>query len=99
MATFITTIRYTQQGLQGIAETTRRAAALKLTAKKMGVKVTSLYWVLGDYDGLLIYEAPDDETATAMLLSLGSHGNVQTSTVRAFISAEMDSILKRVELA
>ena len=65
----------------------------------MGVKVTSLYWVLGDYDGLLIYEAPDDETATAMLLSLGSHGNVQTSTVRAFISAEMDSILKRVEVA
>ena len=94
MATFISTIRFTQQGIKGFGETTHRAAALKATARKMGVKVTGVFWTLGDYDGLLICEAPDDETATAMLLHLGSLGNVQTSTVRAFNSAEMDSILK-----
>lgn len=98
MATFITTIKFTQQGIKGIADTRQRAAALKSTAKTMGVKVTEVYWTLGDYDGLLICEAPDDETATAMLLHLGSLGNVQTSTVRAFTSAEMDGILKRTQL-
>ena len=99
MATFITTIKFTQQGLKGFAETTHRAAALKAAAKKMGVKVTGIYWTLGDHDGLLVYDAPDDETATAMLLHLSSLGNVHTSTVRAFNSTEMDGILKRTQPA
>ncbi len=38
MATFITTIKFTQQGVKGINETTKRAAALKTSAKKMGAR-------------------------------------------------------------
>ena len=41
MATFITTIKFTQQGIKGIDDSTKRAAALKATAKKLGAKVTS----------------------------------------------------------
>src|ERR1700683_1314049 len=84
MATFITTIKFTQQGIKGIDETTKRAAALKAAAKKMGAKVTDIYWTMGDHDGVLIFEAPDDETATTLLLHLGASGNVHTTTVRAF---------------
>ncbi len=93
MATFITTIKFTSQGLKDFAETTSRAASIKSAAKKMGVKVTDVYWTLGDQDGLLIFQAPDDETATAMLLHLGSMGNVHTTTCRAFTAAEMDKII------
>jgi uncharacterized protein with GYD domain len=96
MATFITTITFTQQGLKGIDETTKRAAALKAAGKKLGVKVTDIYWTLGEHDGLLIFEAPDDETATTLLLHLGAAGNVRTTTVRAFTAAEMDKILTKV---
>ena len=96
MATFITTITFTQQGIEGVAESTKRAAALKASAKKMGVKITDIYWTLGDYDGVLIFEAPDDETAAAMLLHLGATGNVQTTTVRAFNAAEMDKIVAKL---
>src|SRR5258708_12780188 len=96
MATFITTIKFTQQGVQAIDGTTKRAAALKAAAKKLGVKVTDIYWTLGDHDGVLIFEAPDDETATTLLLHLGAMGNVQTTTVRAFTAAEMDKILAKV---
>lgn len=95
MATYITTIKFTEQGLTNINETTKRAAALKISAKKLGVKVTDIYWTLGDHDGVLIIEAPDDETATALLLDLGAAGNVNTTTVRAFTAAEMDKILAR----
>ena len=93
MATFITSIKFTQHGLKAIGETTKRAASLKAAAKKMGVKVTSIYWTLGAYDGLLSFEAPDDETATALMLHLGSLGSVQTTTTRAFNAAEMDKVL------
>ena len=98
MATFITTIKFTQQGIKGIGETTKRAAALKAAGKKIGVKVTDIYWTLGDQDGVLIFEAPDDETATILLLHLGAAGNVHTTTVRAFTAAEMDGILAKVHV-
>src|SRR5450631_4138820 len=98
MATFITTIKFTQQGIKGIDETTKRAAALKAAAKKMGVKVTDIYWTLGEHDGVLIFEAVDDETATTLLLHLGAAGNVHTTTVRAFTAAEMDKILEKVHV-
>ena len=81
MATFVTTIKFTDQGEKDIQETTKRAASFKATAQKMGVKVVGQYWTLGAFDGLLIFEAPDDETATALILHRGSLDNVHTSTL------------------
>lgn len=96
MATFITNIKFSQQGIKDIDHTTKRAAIFKAEAKKMGVKVKDIYWTLGDHDGLLILEAPDDETATAAILHLGAIGNVHTTTCRAFTAAEMDNIVAKV---
>ena len=96
MATFLSTIKFTEQGIKAVGETTKRAAALKAAAKKMKVKVTDVYWTLGPFDGLLVFDAPDDETATAMLLQLGALGNVQTTTARAFTATEMDKILAKM---
>jgi uncharacterized protein with GYD domain len=93
MATFITTLKFTAQGVTNVRDTCKRAAALKAAAKKMGVKVTGQYWTLGAFDGVLIFEAPDDDTATALMLRLGSEGFVQTRTARAFTAAEMEKIL------
>ena len=59
----------------------------------MGVKVAGIYWTLGAFDGVLVWEAPDEETATAALLHLGSLGNVRTQTARAFGPAEMQKVL------
>ena len=99
MATFITTIKFTQQGVKGIDDSTKRAAALKAAAKKLGAKVTNVYWTLGEYDGLLILEAPDDETATSVLLHLAAAGNVHTTTCRAFTAAEIDKIVAKVHVS
>lgn len=96
MATYISTIKFTEQGFKAIKETTKRAASIKVATKKMGIKVTNIFWTLGAYDGLLIFEAPDDETATGLLLQLGSEGNLHTTTVRAFNASEMDKILAKM---
>jgi uncharacterized protein with GYD domain len=93
MATFITSIKFTEQGMQDIHKSPKRAAAYKAAAKKMGVKVTDIYWTLGDSDGVIIFDAPDDETATAAMLYLSSHGNVHTTTARAFGSSEFEKII------
>ena len=93
MATFITTIKFTEKGIQGIHESAKRAAAFKAATKKMGVKVANVYWTLGYFDGVIIFEAPDDETATAAMLHLSAQGNVHTTTVRAFGSTEMEKVV------
>ena len=98
MATFISTIKFTQQGIKGIDDSTKRAAALKAAAKKLGVKVTNIFWTLGEYDGLLILEAPDDKTAMTVVLHLAAQGDVHTTTVRAFTAAEMDKIVAKVHV-
>ena len=93
MATFITTLQFTEQGIKAVRDTCNRAAAFKAAAEKMGVKVTGIYWTLGAFDGVLVCEAPDEETATAALLHIGSLGNVRTQTARAYDAAEMQKIL------
>jgi len=93
MATFITTMHFTEQGIKAVQDTCNRAAGFKATAKKMGVKVTGLYWTLGAFDGVIVCEAPDEATATAALLHLGSLGNLRTQTARAYDAAEMQKIL------
>jgi uncharacterized protein with GYD domain len=96
MATFMATITFTEQGLKTIRETTRRAASLRSAAKKFGVKVIDVYWCLGSFDGLLLFQAPDGETATALMLFLSSQGNVKTQTAQIFTAGDMDKILKAI---
>ncbi|MBI3838563.1 MAG: GYD domain-containing protein [Planctomycetia bacterium] len=93
MATFISTIKFTEKGIQKIHESTKRAAAFKAAAKKMGVRVSGIYWTLGSFDGVIVFDATDDEAATAAMLHLASLGNVQTTTARAFDSTEMEKIV------
>jgi uncharacterized protein with GYD domain len=96
MATFAATVKFTEKGLKAIGQTTRRAAAFKTAAQKMGVTVLKQYWSLGTYDGLMLLEAADAQTVAAAMAYLGSLGNVQTQTVQLFTEAEMEKIVKGV---
>ena len=96
MATFIVLVDLTKQGMSKIKDTARRADAFVQTAKAAGAEVKDLYWTIGKHDGVLIFDAPDDETAAALLLKLGSHGDVRTDTLRAFGRAEIKSILTKM---
>ena len=93
MAKFVATVKFTEQGIKTVNETTRRAAAFKSAAKKMGVKVLDTYWCLGPFDGLLLFEAPDAQAATAAMLFLGSQGNVQTQTAQIFTATDVETII------
>ena len=96
MATFLTTIKFTEQGIKNIKDTCERANAFTAAAGKMGVNVTGIYWTLGAFDGAIVMDAPDEETATALMLQLASLGNVQTQTARAFDADEMKEIVAKM---
>lgn len=96
MATFISTVQFTDQGMKDIKATVKRAAAFRATAENLGIEVKHIFWTLGQYDGLVVFAAPDEETATALMLQLGSFGNVHTHTMRAYEAEEMEQILGKL---
>ncbi len=96
MASYVSLLQWTDQGIRNVKDTTKRGEAAKALAAKVGVKITEVFWTLGAYDLVLILEAPDDETMTAFALSVASLGNVKTQTLRAFRASEFDAILKKM---
>jgi uncharacterized protein with GYD domain len=95
MAAYIALLQFTDQGIRTLKETTKRAASAKDAAAKMGVRFTELFWTLGHYDLVIVAEAPDDETMTALMLKLCALGNVKSQTLRAFRANEMEAILQK----
>ncbi len=95
MATFIALINFTHQGETHAKDSPQRADAFRSKAEKLGCKVKDIFWTLGSYDGVLVLEAPDDESAAAALLSLDALGNVRTQTLRAFSAAEIKAVVAR----
>lgn len=97
MATYISTINFTEQGLREIDETVNRSIAFKAAAEKMGVQVKSVLWTLGQFDGFIVCEAPDEETVTALMMHLGAAGNVTTQTSRAYAADEIEKVISKLK--
>jgi uncharacterized protein with GYD domain len=95
MAAFISLLNFTEQGVKNFRSSPDRSEAFKAMAKKMGVTVKDIYWTIGAYDIVLIMDAPDDETVAALMISLGSLGNVKTQTLRAFDSIQLKKIISK----
>jgi uncharacterized protein with GYD domain len=93
MPTYITLLRYTQQGMQHIKESPTRLDAAKQAFQAMGAEVKGFYLVMGQYDAVVVSEAPDDETAAKLVLATGTLGNVRTETLRAFTEEEFRQLI------
>lgn len=96
MATFISTIQFSDQGMKEIRASCGRAAAFKSAVAEMEIEVKAIYWTMGPFDGVVVFDAPDDEAASAAMLYLGSFGNVHSQTARAYNAAEMADILGKL---
>jgi uncharacterized protein with GYD domain len=97
MPIYVTLLHFTEKGVQHVKDTVKRAEAFRSRAKKHGVTVKEDIWTLGAHDGVVVFEAPDDETATAVILSAEELGNVRTETMRGFTAAEMEKLLAKVD--
>ena len=87
MATYISLLSFTDQGIRNVKESPARADAAKALAAKLGVTFKSLYWTVGQYDLVATVEG-SEEAVTTFLLKTGSMGNIKTQTMRAFTEDE-----------
>jgi len=93
MATYVSLVRYTEQGIRNIKESPSRLDAAKKLFQAAGGELKQFYLAMGKYDIVIVAEAPDDETAARVTLSLGALGNVRTETLRVFGEAEFRKIV------
>ena len=95
MPSYISLLSWTEDGIKNYKDTLDRAQAASDVASSMGGSIRDIYWTLGAYDVVVVADFPDDESATAFLLKVGSRGAVRSTSMRAFSRAEMSSILEK----
>jgi uncharacterized protein with GYD domain len=93
MARYISLFNWTDQGIRNAKDTLNRANAARKAFKEAGAELIDIYWTLGQYDVVTIFEAPDSETAYRLLLAVGMQGNVRTLTMQAINEKEMVKVL------
>ena len=96
MPTYISLVQFTEKGIRDAKQTTQRVADWAAKVQPIGVSIKQMYWTLGQYDQVCVFEAPDDETAASVLLAADMLGNIRTQTMRAFTTSEMENILAKV---
>lgn len=96
MLNYVVLATFTEQGLRGIKDTTKRADLVRESAGKFGVKMREIYWTQGQYDLVTLCEADDEASISAFGLAVSSQGNVRFQTLRAFTRDEMTGILGKL---
>ena len=94
MATYIILSNYTDQGIRNIKDSPQRADAARQALNELGGDLKDLYLTMGAYDLIVVAEAPSDEVIVKFALTLGSLGNVRTTTLKAFTEAEYRNIIQ-----
>ena len=92
MPTYITLIRYTEQGVKTFKDLSQRLEETKAAGEAVGAKLVGYYLTMGQYDAVAISEAPDDDAIAKLALAAGARGNVRTETMRAFTDEEARKI-------
>ena len=94
MATYISLLNYTDQGIRNAKGSPEREQQAEDQLRQLGGRFIENYLTMGEYDYVLVWEAPDDETAARFMLTVGSAGNVRTTTLEAFPQDQFRDILR-----
>ena len=97
MSHYILLVKWTEQGIRKINESADRYNSFKTPLEKAGGKLIGGYYTFGEYDVVIIIEAPNDETVMSLMLKAGSAGNVRTKTLKAFTANEGMKIIKDLQ--
>ena len=92
MATFVTLVNFTDQGIRNIKDSPARVESFKSFVEAQGGTIKSVYYTQGNYDMVVILEGDEGAVMTGNL-TVGSLGNVRTQTLRGFSVDEMKSYI------
>ena len=89
MPLYMTQVGYTSEAWAALIRNPEdRSEAFGKLAESMGGRLVSFYNSFGEYDVLVIYEAPDESTAAAIVLAAISPGHLSKAKTTVLLSAE-----------
>ena len=89
MPYYLTQCSYTSEAWSNqVKNPENRFEKLSPMLDKFGVKITQAFFALGEYDLVLIMEAPDNKTIASLLMAISGAGAVTNLKTTALISAE-----------
>ena len=95
MVRYLTLVTLTDKGVREIKNSASRAAAFADDVRAAGGTVIGQYWAVGQYDGAVIFDAPDEDISTSLLLKLAHEGYVRTQSQRIFTAEEFQTVLTK----
>ncbi|WP_454838121.1 MULTISPECIES: GYD domain-containing protein [Pseudomonas] len=97
MAKYVLLANWTDQGARNAKDTVKRGRAVQELFASLGVNAREFFWTMGQYDAVLIIDAPDDETVMKAAVAVAAQGNLRTTTLRALSEQEMERVLSELQ--
>ncbi len=96
MPSFVVLGNWTGEGIKNVRAAPNRIKETHKAAAEAGGKM-QLYYTLGEYDFIMVFEMPDDKAMVKTLAWLGSKGNVRTKTLKAWTEDELAKVLAEIK--
>jgi uncharacterized protein with GYD domain len=96
MPTYVSLVKWSEQGIQNVKSTVSRTEQVRGQVEKAGGKLLGVWWTQGAYDLVGVFEMPDDESFSALALTVAMTGNVRTESMRAYTAEEMQRIIQKL---
>ena len=80
MHIYVTLVKSTGAGIKGMPDFEQAHKDIHKIGEELGIKTIAAYALLGSYDMMFIYEAPDEKVALSSILSQLARWGGQTET-------------------
>lgn len=89
MPLYMTQFSYTPEAWKALVKKPEdRSTVFAEQATKLGGRLQALYYSMGEYDGMVIFEAPDQQTAAAIVFTVISPGHIKSARTTALMTVE-----------
>ena len=89
MPLYMTQFAYTPQAWAALTKKPEnREEIFRGLVQKLGGRLISFYNCFGDYDGVIVYEAPDETTAAATILAAVAPGHLKAIKTTTLMTTE-----------
>jgi uncharacterized protein with GYD domain len=97
MALYMTQFTYTAEAWAALAKNPQdRSVPIRELAQKIGGRLVGLYYCFGEYDGVVLFEVPDDTAATAVGIAGVSPGHLKAyKTTKLFTIEETMEAMRK----
>lgn len=96
MPMYVVLVTFTQKRMETIKELPKGLAKARELAKEYGIEFKSVLYTMGQYDVVVVAEAPNDEAVAKHLLAFSRLGLVRTQTLKAFTPDEYIKLINEI---